>query len=137
MGVVTWEYYSVTWMGEAPETAFPRLDLLAEDMIANITRQADYSALTANQQTLWQKAVCAQIDFLNINGAETAIAGYSGAGFTVGKVSVDDATGGNSAKMRAQLSISPAATSYLAAAGLLGRRVEVPQPYGLLGGWWW
>ena len=58
MGVVTWEYYSNTWMGEAPETAFPRLDLLAEDMIANITRQADYSTLTANQQTLWQKAVC-------------------------------------------------------------------------------
>ena len=66
MGVVTWEYYSATWLGEAPETAFPRLDRLAEDMIANVTRQADYTRLTADQQTLWQKAVCAQIDYLKM-----------------------------------------------------------------------
>ena len=136
MGVVTWEYYSSAWLGEAPEAAFPRLDLLAEDAIANITRQAVYANLTPAQQTLYQKAVCAQIDFLNLNGEQTAYAGYNGAGFTVGKVRVDNAAGENSAAERARLSISPAATSYLASAGLLGRGVAVPQPVSPWG-WWW
>lgn len=136
MGVVTWDYYSTQWLGEAPEAAFPRLDLLAEDAIANITRQAVYADLTPAQQALYQKAVCAQIDFLNLNGAQTAYSGYNGAGFTVGKVRVDDATGGNSASERAQLSISPAAISYLESAGLMHRGVAVPQPINLWG-WWW
>lgn len=136
MGVVTWDYYSTQWLGEAPEAAFPRLDLLAEDAIANITRQAVYANLAPAQQTLYQKAVCAQIDFLNLNGEQTAYAGYNGAGFTVGKVRVDDATGGNSASERAQLSISPAAISYLESAGLMHRGVAVPQPINLWG-WWW
>lgn len=136
MGVVTWDYYSTEWLGEAPEAAFPRLDLLAEDAIANITRQAVYADLTPAQQTLYQKAVCAQIDYLNLNGAQTAYAGYGGSGFTVGKVRVDDATGGNSAAQRAQLSISPAAISYLESAGLMHRGVAVPQPINPWG-WWW
>lgn len=136
MGVVTWDYYSTQWLGEAPETDFPRLDLLAEDAIANITRQAVYDNLTPAQQALYQKAVCAQIDYLNLNGAQTAYAGYGGSGFTVGKVHVDDATGGNSAAERAQLSISPAAISYLESAGLMHRGVAVPQPINPWG-WWW
>lgn len=136
MGVVTWAYYSTQWMGEAPETDFPRLDLLAEDAIANITRQVNYAALTAAQQTLYQKAICAQIDYLNYFGAQTAYAGYNGAGFTVGKVSINNTDGDNSAKTRAQMSISPAAKSYLEAAGLMGRGVAVPQPRGWIG-WWW
>ena len=121
MGVVTWDYYSDSWLGEAPETAFPRLDLLAEDMVRMLTRSADFDRLTAVQQELYRKAVCAQIDALNLNGEQAAYAGESGGGWTVGRVRVDG--GSETGMTRAARAVSPLAESYLIAAGLLYRGV--------------
>lgn len=121
MGVVTWEYYSSAWLGDAPEAAFPRLDLLAEDMVCMLTRGADFERLTVAQQELYRRAVCAQIDALNLNGEQAAYAGESGGGWTVGRVRVDG--GSETGMTRAARAVSPLAEGYLSAAGLLFRGV--------------
>ena len=130
MGVVTWTYYSEIWLGEAHEADFPRLELLAETLIQAATRGADYAALHPAQQEAYQRAVCAQIDYLNLNGAQAAYDGGSTGGWTVGKVSVTGRGGSGDASERAQLSLSPLAVSILSAAGLLYRGVLT------LNDWW-
>lgn len=132
MGVVTFEFYSTVYMGQdADNASFPALCARAEDIIGAATHWAVNETTIANLpapfQTLYKKAVCAQVDFLAINGIDSLNESAS-AGFTVGKVTVHgkaNATGGKLAD-----SISPLAVGYLEQTGLMNPQVPT------FHGWW-
>ena len=127
MGVVDYEFYSGVYMGkEADETSFPALCARASDVIGALTRWADETkilSLPARIQTLFKKAVCAQIDFFALNGVETINETGSG-GFTVGKVTVHGKqnSGGSSGGRMAD-AVSPQALIYLEQTGLMNPNV--------------
>ena len=79
-------------------------------------------------QLLYKKAVCAQIDFLALNGMDSLNETATG-GFTVGKVTIHgtQATSG-AGSMRA--SVSPLALMYLEQTGLMNPQVPTFE------GWW-
>ena len=72
MGVVDFEFYSTVYMGtDADQTSFPALCARACDIIGAVTHWVDENkvvTLPAPIPTLYKKAICAQIDFLAING---------------------------------------------------------------------
>lgn len=120
MGVVDFTFYSTVYKGsEANATSFPALDVRAEDVIGAITRwtvdETTIQHLPELTQTLYKKAICAEIDFVAINGSESLTAG-SGVGFTVGKVHVEGQQGVSASKAN---SVSPMAMQYLEQTGLL------------------
>ena len=83
MGVVTFEFYSNVYGGtDADETSFPALCARASDIIGAVTHWADETTiakLPAPFQTLYKKAICAQVDFLAINGTDSLNeSGYGG-----------------------------------------------------------
>ena len=131
MGVVDFTFYSTVYKGsEADATSFPALDARAEDVIGAITRwtvdETTFPHLPEFTQTLYKKAICAEIDFVAINGSESLTAG-SGVGFTVGKVHVEGQQGASASKA---CSVSPMAMQYLEQTGLLYPGVPA------LIGWW-
>lgn len=132
MGVVTFEFYSTVYGGtDADEASFPALCARASDIIGAVTHWADETAISklpALYQALYKKAVCAQVDFLAINGTDS-INETASAGFTVGKVTVNgkaSASGGG----KLSESISPLAIGYLEQTGLMNPQVPT------LEGWW-
>jgi hypothetical protein len=132
MGVVNYEYYSNVYGGtDADEASFPALCARASDIVGAVTHWVEETALARFPelvQTLYKKAVCAQIDFFAINGTDS-INESGNAGFTVGKVTVHgkatSATGGKLSE-----SISPLAIGYLEQTGLMNPQVPT------LEGWW-
>ena len=132
MGVVDYGFYSSVYMGnDVDEASFPALCARASDVIGAVTHWVDESTiltLPAQYQTLYKKAVCAQIDFLFINGTESLNAGGN-SGFTVGKVTVHGKAGtGTGGKLTE--SISPLAIGYLEQTGLMNPQVPCIE------GWW-
>lgn len=138
MAIVTYEYYTETYMGEAIAGAdFPRFEAKAERLITQIThgRAANFAALPAFQQQAIQEAICGQIEYYELMGLDVSIAGEMSSGWTVGKVRVD---GGSAAKATGSLSmVSPSAIAALEQTGLLNPQVEtvgeparVPYPWG-------
>lgn len=132
MGVVDYTFYSTVYGGtDATQQTFPALCARASDVIGAVTHWVDdatISTLPQLHQTLYKKAVCAQIDFLSINGMDSLNETETG-GFTVGKVTVHGkSANGNSGKMSE--SISPLAIGYLEQAGLMNPQVPT------LEGWW-
>ena len=127
MAAVTFDFYANTYHGDpaVTEAAFPRLEARAEDAVNALIR---YRAVPAQVEMLYQKAVCAQIDYYAVYGIEAASAGLMENSFTVGKVSV---TGGGARSGGASM-ISPQAVAYLEQTGLLNPSVRVPG----LRGWW-
>lgn len=132
MGVVTFEFYSNVYGGtDADEASFPALCARASDIIGAVTHWADETAISklpALYQTLYKKAVCAQVDFLAINGTDS-VNETASAGFTVGKVTVDgkaSASGGG----KLFESISPLAIGYLEQTGLMNPQVPTVEA------WW-
>ena len=132
MGVVTFEFYSNVYGGtDADEASFPALCARASDIIGAVTHWADETAISklpALYQALYKKAVCAQVDFLAINGTDS-VNETASAGFTVGKVTVHgkaSASGGG----KLSESISPLAIGYLEQTGLMNPQVPT------LEGWW-
>lgn len=127
MGVVDFEFYSGVYMGtEADAASFPALCARADDVIGALTRWADETkilSLPARIQTLYKKAICAQIDFFALNGVETINETGSG-GFTVGKVTVHGKqnSGGSSGGRMAD-AVSPQAVLYLEQTGLMNPNV--------------
>ena len=120
--IVDYEYYSTVYMGqEADEASFPALCARAADVVGAMTRWKDPETMTAFQLTLYKKAICAQVDFFALNGLDS-VAGTSGVGFTVGKVSVN---GTGRAEGRGAMSayISPMALMYLEQSGLMNPQV--------------
>ena len=131
MGVVDYTFYSTVYMGnDADQTSFPALCARASDIIGALTHWVDETEILKKPQlvqTLYKKAVCAQVDFLAINGTDSLNETATG-GFTVGKVTVHGKANTNGGKMSE--SVSPLAISYLEQTGLMNP--QVPTLYG----WW-
>jgi hypothetical protein len=132
MGVVDWTFYSTVYRGtDVDETSFPALCARAGDVIGAVTHWVDDATILTLPpllQLLYKKAVCAQIDFLAINGMDSLNETETG-GYTVGKVTVHgksaSAAGGKMAE-----SISPLAIAYLEQTGLINPQVPTTE------GWW-
>lgn len=139
MAIVTYSYYTETYLGEAvAENDFPQMEAKAERLITQIThgRAANYAALPAFQQTAIQDAICAQIEYYALNGVDISIAGETSSGWTVGKVRVD---GGNRNKATGAVSmVCPAAIAALEQTGLLnGQVATVGMPAQAAWPWPW
>ncbi len=125
MPYVDQDYYNTQYMGTPiPDEDFPRIAARADDIIDALTRQMMASrglaAFPSLVRTLFRRAVCAQMEYLTLNGVETAVMGFTGESYTVGHVSV---SGGGKAATGAQSMVCPAAVMLLEQAGLMGRRV--------------
>ena len=83
MAAVTYDFYANIYLGDpaVTETAFPRLEARAEDAVNALIR---FRAVPAQFEALYQKAVCAQIDYFAIYGIEAASAGLMDNSVTVG-----------------------------------------------------
>ena len=133
MGVVDFAFYSSVYGGtDADVQTFPALCARASDVIGAVTHwkvdETTISKLPAMVQLLYKKAVCAQIDFLSINGMDS-LNETETAGWTVGKVTIH---GKNSTTAGGKMSesISPLAIMYLETTGLMNPQVPT------LEGWW-
>ena len=125
MGVVDFEFYSNVYMGtDATQASFPALCARASDIVGALTHWVDENkivAMPAPIPTLYKKAICAQVDFLSINGMDSLNETETG-GFTVGKVTVHGKSStGNAGKMSGN--ISPMAIAYLEQTGLMNPQV--------------
>ena len=129
MAAVSYEFFKATYVGDpsVTETDFPRLEARAEDAVNALIR---FRAVPAQFEALYQKAICAQIDYYAIYGIEAASAGLMENSFTVGKVSITG--GGASARSSGASMVSPQAVAYLEQTGLMNPAVPVPG----LRGWW-
>ena len=132
MGVVDWSFYSTVYGGtDATQQTFPALCARACDIVGAMTHWADdakIQTLPALYQTLYKKAICAQVDFLSINGIDS-LNETATAGFTVGKVTVHGKAA-NVAGGKLQESVSPLAISYLEQTGLMNPQIPTME------GWW-
>ena len=129
--MVDYSFYSTVYMGsDATQASFPALCARASDVVGAMTHwvgDATIAALPEYIQTLYKKAVCAQIDFLAINGTESLNETETG-GFTVGKVTIHGKSGNCGGKMSAN--VSPLAIGYLEQTGLMNPQVPTIE------GWW-
>lgn len=128
MAIVTELYYTTTYIGESVLTAdFPRFEARAEEAVLLFLHgrvdATNFTDQTATNQTLIQKAICAQIEYLAYLGIRTANFGNANESFTVGKVSV------NSSKLPVGKTsiICPAAMAFLEQTGLAGSQVDCPE----------
>lgn len=139
--IVSYEYYSTVYKGqEADEVSFPALSARAEDIIGAMARWAvtedSIDQYPAQIQTLYKKAVCAQVDCLAVNGLDS-VAGGSDRGFTVGKVSMSGKSGSDITGKGAMAEcIAPMALMYLEQTGLMRPAVAVGPLYAEADGWW-
>lgn len=131
MGVVDWTFYSTVYMGtDADETSFPALCARANDVIGAVTHWIDAATiakLPPLHQMLYKQAICAQIDYLAINGIDS-LSETASAGFTVGKVTIHGKADTSGGKM--QENIAPMAIMYLEQTGLMNPQVPTVE------GWW-
>ena len=129
MAAVSYEFFKATYVGDpsVTETDFPRLEARAEDAVNALIR---FRAVPPQLEVLYQKAICAQIDYYAIYGIEAASAGLMENSFTVGKVSVTG--GGAAARSGGASMIAPQAVAYLEQTGLLNPAVPVAGARG----WW-
>ena len=129
MAAVTFDFFANTYCGDpaVTEAAFPRLEARAEDAVNALIR---FRAVPAQFEVLYQKAICAQIDYYDVYGIEAASAGLMENSFTVGKVSVTG--GGAAARSSGASMIAPQAVAYLEQTGLLNPAVPVAGNRG----WW-
>ena len=131
MGVVDFTFYSTVYGGtDADSASFPALCARASDIIGAVTHWVDETTILSRPQiiqTLYKKAVCAQIDFLVINGIDSLNETASG-GFTVGKVTVHGKASTGGGKLTE--SISPLAIGFLEQTGLMNPQVPCFE------GWW-
>ena len=130
MGVVDWTFYSTVYGGtDADQASFPALCARASDIVGAVThwRVDDLTKLHPTHQMLYKKAICAEIDFLAINGTDSINETASG-GWTVGKVTVHGKANSSGGKM-AEF-ISPMAIAYLEQTGLMNPQVPT------FDGWW-
>lgn len=132
MGVVDYQFYTTVYGGtDVDQTSFPALCARACDIIGAVTHWVDENkviTLPAPIPTLYKKAICAQIDFLSINGTDSLNETATG-GYTVGKVTVH-AKQGTAGAGKLSESISPLAIGYLEQTGLMNPQVPTVE------GWW-
>lgn len=119
--VVTYEYYTAEYLGgPVPAADFPRYEARARDIVDQLIR---YQEVPAWWQTLYKRAICAQIDYYFVYGLDLSSGGISAAGFTVGKVSVSGSKNGNTGSTGAASMAAPAARAFLEQTGLLNPAV--------------
>lgn len=120
---VDYDYYNNSYYGEMiqPEE-FSRYAVRAEMVIDRLLRGQlrNFPQMSEANQTAVRNAVCAQIEYMVLNGSDIIVAGETGTGFTVGKVSVN---GSASAKMGAASIVAPFVYSILEQTGLLNPQV--------------
>ena len=126
MAIVTYAYYSDTYLGETiAQTDFPRAEMRAERIIAQITHgratEASFAALPLFQQAAVKDAICAQVEYYALNGADISIAGEQSSGWTVGKVHVNGNT--KACATGAASMVCPSAYAALEQTGLLNPQV--------------
>ena len=138
MALVDYCYYSNEYMGEPIAIAdFPRFERRAEDIIAGATQNRYYNfynrccALGYTDkaealESVYKKAICAQIEYLKASGILSVTTGSSGDSYTVGKVTVNKGGTGAYFSNRGAAILSPLAQSYLEQTGLLTRVIGVP-----------
>jgi hypothetical protein len=143
MAIVTYEYYSETYLGEPIAVEdFPKAEAKAERVIIHIThgRAANYAALPAFQQSAIRDAICAQVEYYSIMGTDVSVDGDTGGnGWTVGKVHVNGRSSSASAgKSGASTLVCAAAITALELTGLLNPQVPtVGEPFvAPWWGWW-
>ena len=133
MGVVDYQFYTSVYGGtDVDGTSFPALCARASDIIGAVTHWVDENkvvTLPAPIPNLYKKAICAQVDFLSLNGMDSLNETASG-GFTVGKVTVHGKSSNTSGGKLSE-SISPLAIGYLEQTGLMNPQVPTFE------GWWW
>ena len=131
MGVVDWTFYNTVYKGtDADQASFPGLCARADDVIGSVTHWLSDEKLLALPPFLllqYKKAVCAQVDFLAINGTDV-LNETAGAGFTVGKVTIHGKANASGGKLSEN--ISPMAIAYLEQTGLMNPQVPTFE------GWW-
>lgn len=128
MCVIDFAYYTEEYRGQdADEASFPVFLAHARRIIDAMCRwqitDTNLSSFPAIVQNMYQNAVCAQIDWLALNGLES-LNGSSDGGFTVGKVTVHSNYYSQKAGKMSN-SISPLAMMYLEQSGLLNPSVPV------------
>lgn len=135
MGLVDYEYYNATYMGETVDGAeFPRMEKKAERLIDQIThgRAANAAGLPAVLQTAIKDAICAQIEYYGLNGLDVAVAGETAADWSVGKVRVN--SGSRASATGSASMVCPAAIAALEQTGLLDPSVpavDFPAVWGV------
>lgn len=139
MSMVSYAFYAETYFGTvATEASFPMLSARAEDIIAAATRYAVTDATLARHpaivQEMYKKAICAQIDYVGLNGYESVVAGEAES-FTVGKVSVKSGNGAQATRA-GSVALSPLAIMYLEQSGLLYSGIPVASSGPITPGWW-
>ena len=131
MAVIDQTYFVEVYHGDTmPPEDFAKLEARAEDVVGALTRwqvtDETIAALPERTQTLYKKAVCAQVDFFALNGLETLQQNANGGpGFTVGKVSVQSGSGQSTRGGALSAAISPLALTYLSQTGLMYPGVPV------------
>ena len=128
--IVDYAYYASVYQGsEADEASFPALNAHASRVVSMLTRwqvnEVNFPELPTIIQTMYQLAICSQIDFLAINGIDSMNSGDD-VGFSVGKVRVDGKAK-TSAGGAMSAYVSPAAISYLEQSGLMNPAVPVAE----------
>ena len=138
--IVDYAYYSTVYMGtEADQASFPALCARASDVVGSMARwqvtAENIGSYPAIVQTLYKKAICAQVDYFAVNGLDS-VAGGSEKGFTVGKVSVSGKSGSDLVRKGAMADhLSPLVIMYLEQSGLMGPQVATAPDMPLMG-WW-
>lgn len=121
MGVVDYGFYKNVYMGsDADIASFPALCARASDIVGALTHWVEFEKIPPFIQLYYKKAICAQIDFLVINGTDSINETATG-GFTVGKVTVHGKASNSGGKM--QDNISPMTVNYLESTGLMNPQV--------------
>ena len=139
--IVDYSFYSGTYMGtESDMGSFPALCARAMDIVGAMTRwqvtEESISTYPELVQTLYKKAICAQVDFFAVNGLDSVnIAAGVDNGFTVGKVSVHGRSGASASGSMSD-NIAPLAQMYLEQTGLLNPAVPVAPDMPMIGRWW-
>lgn len=127
MAIVTYNYYTSTYLGETiAQEDFPQAEAKAERLIAQLTHgratEETFAALPSFQQQAVKDAICAQVEYYVMYGVEVSIAGKTAGGFTVGKVRVDSGSGA-ATKTGASTMVCPGAIAALEQTGLLNPQV--------------
>ncbi len=126
--IVDLNYYLTVYMGqEADAASFPALNAHASRIINAMTRwqvtEETFPKLPGIVQTMYKLAVCAEVDFLSLNGLDSINSTGNG-GFTVGKVTVRETAKTESGGAMSG-NISPETLMYLEQSGLMNPSVPV------------
>ena len=127
MPIVDENYYNNIYKGVRVESDLSALLERASDIVRqNCTYVIDdIEKLPSFMQEDLKKAVCAQVEFMEMNGGIEGFSGgnfSSGSGFSIGKFSMSDGnSSGNSVSGKISGRNSPDMLAYLEAAGLLYR----------------